>query len=74
MVWWREHFEELLNLTDASFSVEEAVLDGSGETLSVFSRSFLIEVVITSLTGEAPELDDIHPEMVKALCIVGLRP
>ncbi len=41
--WWKEHFEELLNLTNTS-SVEEAEFEDSGEA-SPISLAEVAEVV-----------------------------
>ncbi|XP_070689082.1 paralemmin 1a [Pempheris klunzingeri] len=71
---WKEHFEELVNPTNTS-SVEEAESEDSGEASSVslaVSLAEVAEVVKKLLGGKALWVDDIRPEMLKALDIVGL--
>ena len=67
---WKEHFEELLNPANTS-SVEEAGLEDSGVS-SFISVAEVAEVVKKLLGGKAPGVDEIRPEMLKALDIVGL--
>ncbi len=64
---WKEHFEELLNAS----SVEEAEFEDSGEA-SPISLAEVAEVVKKLLSGKVPGVDEIHPEMLNALDIVGL--
>lgn len=48
--------------------MEEAESEDSGQAMSIS----LAEVVKKLLGGRAPEIDEIHPVMLKALNIVGL--
>ena len=68
--WWKKHIEELLNPTNTS-SVEDAVFEHSGGALSI-SLAEVAEVVKKLLSGKAPGVDEICPEILKALDIVGL--
>uniref|UniRef100_A0A8C6Q6Z6 Reverse transcriptase domain-containing protein n=1 Tax=Nothobranchius furzeri TaxID=105023 RepID=A0A8C6Q6Z6_NOTFU len=67
---WAEYFEDLLNPTDTSSS-EEA---DSGEfgLASQISVAEVTEVVKKLLCGKAPGVDEIRPEFLKALDVVGL--
>ena len=67
---WKEHFEDLLNPTGMS-SLEEAELHDSGE-VSPISLAEVSEVVKKLLSGKALGVYENHPEMLKALDIVGL--
>ncbi|XP_054862758.1 golgi transport 1Ba isoform X1 [Amphiprion ocellaris] len=67
---WKEHFEELLNLENTS-SVGEAEPEVLGEASSI-SVAEVAEVVKKLLGGKVPGVDEIRPEMLKALDIVGL--
>lgn len=67
---WKEHFEELLNPNNTS-SVEEAEPEDSGESAPI-SLAEVAEVVKKLLSGKSPGVDEIRPEMLKALDIVGL--
>ena len=67
---WKEHFEELLNPTNTS-SGEEAESEASGEAPPI-SLAEVAEVVKQLFSGKAPGVDEIRPEMLKALDIVGL--
>jgi len=51
--------------------VEEAESEDSGEA-SPISLAEVAEVVKKILSGKVPCVDEIHPEMLKALDIVGL--
>ena len=62
--------EELLNLTNTS-SVEEADSEDSGEVSSICLAE-VSESVEKLLSGKVPGVDEICPEMLKALDIVGL--
>ena len=66
--WWKEHFEELLTNTS---SVEEAESEDSGEASSMHLAE-VSQAVKKLLSGKVPGVDEIHPEMLKALDIVGL--
>ena len=64
--WWKEYFENVLNPTDTP-SIEEA------EAWDSEVDSFIItEVVCKLLSGKAPGMDEIHPEYLKSLGVVGL--
>ena len=67
---WKEHFEELLNPANTSFG-EEAESEASGEAPPI-SLAEVAEVVIQLFSVKAPGVDEIRPEMLKALDIVGL--
>ena len=67
---WKEYFEDLLNPTDLC-SVEEAVA-GDSEGHSSITRAEVIEVVKKLLGGKAPGVDEIRPEYLKSLDVVGL--
>ena len=67
---WKEYFEDLLNPTDTP-SVGEA---GSGDpgVGSCISGAEVTEVVKKLLGGRAPGVDEVRPEFLKALDVVGL--
>lgn len=67
---WKEYFEDLLNPTDTP-SVGEA---GSGDpgVGSSISGAEVTEVVKKLLGGRAPGVDEVRPEFLKALDVVGL--
>ena len=67
---WKEYFEDLLNPTDTS-SGEEAGPGCSGAG-SPISGAEVAEVVKKLLGGRAPGVDEIRPEFLKALDVVGL--
>ena len=67
---WKEHFEELLNPANTPFG-EEAESEASGE-VPPMSLADVAEVVKQLFSGKAPGVDEIRPEMLKALDIVGL--
>ena len=67
---WKEHFEELLNPANTS-SGEEAESEASGEAPPI-SLAEVAEVVKQLFSGKAPGVDEIRPEMLKALDNVGL--
>ncbi|GAA6085164.1 receptor-type tyrosine-protein phosphatase F-like, partial [Tachysurus ichikawai] len=67
---WKEYFEVLLNPTDMS-STEEA--EGGGSVVdSSISQAEVTEVVEKLLSGKAPGVDEIRPEYLKSLDVVGL--
>ena len=68
--WWKKYFEDLLNPTDAP-SVEEAEA-GDSEVDSFITQAEVTEIVGKLLSGKAPGVDEIHPEYLKSLHIVGL--
>ncbi|KAK3539176.1 hypothetical protein QTP86_028667, partial [Hemibagrus guttatus] len=67
---WKEYFEDLLNPTDTP-SVEEPEA-GDSEVDSFITQAEVTEVVQQLLGGKAPGVDEIHPEYLKSLDVVGL--
>ncbi len=67
---WKECFEDLLNPAVTS-SIEEAVVGGS-EVASSITWAEVTEVVKKLLGGKAPGVDEIRPEYLKSLDVVGL--
>ncbi len=67
---WKEYFEDLLNPAVTS-SIEEAEAGGS-EVASSITRTEVTEVVKKLLVGKAPGVDEIRPEYLKSLDVVGL--
>ncbi|KAK3512370.1 hypothetical protein QTP70_007360 [Hemibagrus guttatus] len=67
--WWKEYFEDLLNPTDTP-SVEEPEAEDS-EVDSFITQAEVTEVV-QLLGGKAPGVDEICPEYLKSLDVVGL--
>ncbi|KAK3525229.1 hypothetical protein QTP86_024952 [Hemibagrus guttatus] len=67
---WNEYFEDLLNPTDTS-CVEEPEEEDS-EVDSLITQAEVTEVVHQPLGGKAPAVDEIHPEYLKSLDVVGL--
>lgn len=67
---WKEYFEGLLYPTDAP-PVEEAGPEDLGAG-ACFSGAEVAEGVRKRLGGRAPGVDEIHPEYLKALDVVGL--
>ncbi|KAK3540701.1 hypothetical protein QTP70_034657 [Hemibagrus guttatus] len=65
-----EYFEDLLNPTDTS-SVEEPEAEDS-EVDSFITQAEVTEVVQQLLGGKAPGVDEIRPEYLKSLDVVGL--
>ncbi|KAL0194436.1 hypothetical protein M9458_012732, partial [Cirrhinus mrigala] len=76
---WKEYFEDLLNSVNTSSieednntsSIEEAEAGGS-EADSTISRAEVAEVVEKLPGGKAPGVDEIRPEYLKSLDVVGL--
>ncbi|KAK3547532.1 hypothetical protein QTP86_021516, partial [Hemibagrus guttatus] len=68
--WWKEYFKDLLNLTDTP-SIEEPEADDS-EVDSFITQAEVTEVVQQLLGGKAPGVDEIRPEYLKSLDVVGL--
>ncbi|TWW81765.1 hypothetical protein D4764_01G0015800 [Takifugu flavidus] len=67
---WKEYFEDLLNPTNAPSSEEAGPGDlGTG---SCISGAEVAEVAKKLLGGKAPGADEIRPEFLKALDVVGL--
>ncbi len=67
---WKEYFEDILNPAVTS-SIEEAEAGGS-EVASSITRAEVTEVVKKLLGGKAPGVDEIRPEYLKSLDVVGL--
>ncbi|KAK3558133.1 hypothetical protein QTP86_009867 [Hemibagrus guttatus] len=67
---WKEYFEDLLNPTGTP-SVEEPEAEDS-EVDSFITQAEVIEVVQQLLGGKAPGVDEIRPEYLKSLDVVGL--
>ncbi|KAI3377398.1 hypothetical protein L3Q82_008588 [Scortum barcoo] len=68
---WKKYFEDLLNPTDLP-SNEEAE-DGDSEVDSSITQAEVTEVVQRKLLGgKAPGVDEIRPEYLKSLDVVGL--
>ncbi|KAK3523969.1 hypothetical protein QTP70_017490, partial [Hemibagrus guttatus] len=67
---WKEYFEDLLNPTDTP-SVEEPEAEDS-EVDSFIPQAEVTEVVQQLLGGKAPGVDEIRPEYLMSLDIVGL--
>ncbi|KAK3550822.1 hypothetical protein QTP70_005747 [Hemibagrus guttatus] len=67
---WKEYFKDLLNPTDTP-SVEEPEAEDS-EVDSFITQAEVTEVVQQLLGGKAPGVDEIRPEYLKSLDVVGL--
>ncbi|KAK3511772.1 hypothetical protein QTP70_021807 [Hemibagrus guttatus] len=67
---WKEYFEDLLNPTDTP-SVEEPEA-GDSEVDSFITQAEVTEEVQQLLGGKAPGVDEIRPEYLKSLDVVGL--
>ncbi|KAK3511173.1 hypothetical protein QTP70_032217, partial [Hemibagrus guttatus] len=67
---WKEYFEDLLNPTDTP-SIEEPETEDS-EVDSFITQAEVTEVVHQLLGGKAPGVDEIRPEYLKSLDVVGL--
>ncbi|KAK3528856.1 hypothetical protein QTP70_011737 [Hemibagrus guttatus] len=67
---WKEYFEDLLNPTDTP-SVEEPEAENS-EVDSFITQAEVTEVVQQLLGGKTPGVDEIRPEYLKSLDVVGL--
>uniref|UniRef100_A0A669C209 Reverse transcriptase domain-containing protein n=1 Tax=Oreochromis niloticus TaxID=8128 RepID=A0A669C209_ORENI len=67
---WKEYFEDLLNPTDTS-SEEEAESGDEGNDPPI-SGVEVTEAVKQLLGGRAPGVDEVRPEFLKALDVVGL--
>ncbi|XP_051916968.1 uncharacterized protein LOC127597715 [Hippocampus zosterae] len=67
---WAEYFEDLLNSTNTS-ALEEAE-PGDSEVGSPISVVEVTDVVKKLLGGKAPGVDEIRPEFLKVLDVVGL--
>ncbi|KAK0155407.1 LINE-1 retrotransposable element ORF2 protein [Merluccius polli] len=67
---WKEYFEDLLNPTDTPSGKEAGPGDsGVGPPIS---GAEVAEVVRKLLGGRAPGVDEVRPEFLKALDVVGL--
>ena len=67
---WKDYFEDLLNPTDM-LSMEEAEA-GHSEVDSFITQTEVTEVVRKLLSGKAPGVDEVCPEYLKSLDVVGL--
>ncbi|XP_055362025.1 uncharacterized protein LOC129603656 [Betta splendens] len=67
---WKEYFEDLLNPSDMP-SAEEAEA-GDSEADSPITQAEVTEVVSKLLGGRAAGVDEIRPEYLKSLDVVGL--
>ncbi|KAI3367277.1 hypothetical protein L3Q82_008323 [Scortum barcoo] len=67
---WKKYFEDLLNPTDLP-SNEEAEA-GVSEVDSSITQAEVTEVVRKLRSGKAPGVDEIRPEYLKSLDVVGL--
>ncbi|KAI3360120.1 hypothetical protein L3Q82_014441 [Scortum barcoo] len=67
---WKEYFEELLNPTETPSSEEVEARDS--EVDSSITQAKVTEVVCKLLSGKAPGVDEIRPEYLKSLDVVGL--
>lgn len=67
---WKEQFEGFLNPTNTS-SVGEAESEDSGKALPI-SLAEVTEEDKRLLRGKVPGVDEINPEMLKVLDIVGM--
>ena len=67
---WKEHFEELLN--PANMSLGEGAAPEDFGVFAPISLAEVTKVVKKLLGGKAPGVDEIRPEMLKALDTVGL--
>ncbi|KAK3519708.1 hypothetical protein QTP70_002679 [Hemibagrus guttatus] len=67
---WKEYFEDLLNPTDTP-SIEEPEAEDS-EVDSFITQAEVTEVVQQLLGGKALGVDEIRPEYLKSLDVVGL--
>ncbi|KAI3375399.1 hypothetical protein L3Q82_021885 [Scortum barcoo] len=67
---WKKYFEDLLNPTDLPSSEEAEA--GDSEVDSSITRAEVTEVVRKLLGGKAPGVDEIRPEYLKSLDVVGL--
>ncbi|KAK3511395.1 hypothetical protein QTP70_007230 [Hemibagrus guttatus] len=67
---WKEYFEDLLNPTDTP-SIEESEAEDS-EVDSFITQAEVTEVVQQLLGGKTPGVDEIRPEYLKSLDVVGL--
>ena len=68
--WWGEYFEDLLNPTDTPSDGEAE--SGSSDVGPPISGAEVAEVVKKLLSGKAPGVDEVRPEFLKALDVVGL--
>ncbi|KAI3373545.1 hypothetical protein L3Q82_022136 [Scortum barcoo] len=68
---WKKYFEDLLNPTDLP-SNEEAEAGVSEVDSSITTQAEVTEVVRKLRSGKAPGVDEIRPEYLKSLDVVGL--
>ncbi|KAI3356640.1 hypothetical protein L3Q82_017838 [Scortum barcoo] len=71
---WKKYFEDLLNPTDLPSTSSEEAEAGDSEVDSSITRAEVTEVVQLRklLGGKAPGVDEIRPEYLKSLDVVGL--
>ncbi|KAI3376691.1 hypothetical protein L3Q82_017116 [Scortum barcoo] len=69
-ILWKKYFEDLLNPTDLPSSEEAEA--GDSEVDSSITQAEVTEVVRKLLGGKAPGVDEIRPEYLKSLDVVGL--
>ena len=69
VIRWGEYFEDLLNPTDTRS--EEAESE-SLETGPPISGAEVAEVIKKLIGGKAPGMDEVRPEFLRALDVVGL--
>ncbi|KAI3353319.1 hypothetical protein L3Q82_019273 [Scortum barcoo] len=67
---WKKYFEDLLNPTDLPSSEEAEA--GDSEVDSSITQAEVTEVVRKLLGGKVPGVDEIRPEYLKSLDVVGL--
>ncbi|KAI3375330.1 hypothetical protein L3Q82_021824 [Scortum barcoo] len=67
---WKKYFEDLLNPTDLPSSEEAEA--GDSEVDPSITQAEVTEVVRKLLGGKAPGVDEIRPEYLKSLDVVGL--
>ncbi|KAI3359234.1 hypothetical protein L3Q82_002752 [Scortum barcoo] len=68
---WKKYFEDLLNPTDLPSSEEAEA--GDSEVDSSITQAEVTEVAVRKLLGgKAPGVDEIRPEYLKSLDVVGL--
>ena len=67
---WKEYFEDLLNPTDTPSGKEAG--PGDSGVGSPISGAEVAVVVRKLLGGRAPGVDEVRPEFLKALVVVGL--
>ncbi|KAI3364291.1 hypothetical protein L3Q82_011098, partial [Scortum barcoo] len=69
---WKKYFEDLLNPTDLPCLPVRKQEAGDSEVDSSITQAEVTEVVRKLLGGKAPGVDEIRPEYLKSLDVVGL--